>query len=152
MSTIYTLNGKVLKNAANDKWLAKKEAPAGIVLNSSNAIDSWQSGYNGYIIWEGTDYPNTCDLAGKTLQIKITSSITPSTIGQQTGIFLMYGRDTTTSGVGGPNVVYTTETQPGTYTYECASNPAPAAGFGTYLSLGIGDINDADKIELTILD
>lgn len=28
MSTIYTLNGKVLKNSANDKWLAKKEAPA----------------------------------------------------------------------------------------------------------------------------
>lgn len=28
MSTVYTLNGKVLKNAANDKWLTKKEAPA----------------------------------------------------------------------------------------------------------------------------
>jgi len=27
MSTVYTVNGKVLKNAANDKWLAKKEAP-----------------------------------------------------------------------------------------------------------------------------
>lgn len=27
MSTIYTLNGKVLKNSANDKWLTKKEAP-----------------------------------------------------------------------------------------------------------------------------
>ena len=25
MSTVYTLNGKVLKNAATDKWLAKKE-------------------------------------------------------------------------------------------------------------------------------
>lgn len=25
MSTIYTLNGKVLKNSANDKWLTKKE-------------------------------------------------------------------------------------------------------------------------------
>lgn len=28
MSTIYTFNGKVLKNSANDKWLTKKEAPA----------------------------------------------------------------------------------------------------------------------------
>ena len=27
MSTVYTLNGKVLKNAANDKWLTKKETP-----------------------------------------------------------------------------------------------------------------------------
>ena len=27
MSTIYTLNGKVLKNSANDKWLIKKETP-----------------------------------------------------------------------------------------------------------------------------
>ena len=38
MSTIYTLNGKVLKNAANDKWLAKKEAPAGFIMNASNAV------------------------------------------------------------------------------------------------------------------
>lgn len=28
MSTIYTINGKVLKNSANDKWLTKKETPA----------------------------------------------------------------------------------------------------------------------------
>lgn len=27
MSTVYTLNGKVLKNSANDKWLIKKEGP-----------------------------------------------------------------------------------------------------------------------------
>ena len=27
MSTVYTVNGKVLKNAANDKWLIKKETP-----------------------------------------------------------------------------------------------------------------------------
>lgn len=27
MTTVYTLNGKVLKNSANDKWLSKKEAP-----------------------------------------------------------------------------------------------------------------------------
>lgn len=34
MSTVYTLNGKVLKNAANDKWLTKKEvAPGPLVPN-----------------------------------------------------------------------------------------------------------------------
>lgn len=27
MSTVYTLNGKVLKNSTNDKWLTKKEGP-----------------------------------------------------------------------------------------------------------------------------
>lgn len=27
MSTVYTINGKVLKNSANDKWLIKKETP-----------------------------------------------------------------------------------------------------------------------------
>ena len=31
MSTVYTVNGKVLKNAANDKWLTKKEAPAPVL-------------------------------------------------------------------------------------------------------------------------
>jgi len=34
MTTIYTINGKVLKNAANDKWLTKKEvAPGPLVPN-----------------------------------------------------------------------------------------------------------------------
>lgn len=27
MTTIYTVNNKVLKNSANDKWLTKKEGP-----------------------------------------------------------------------------------------------------------------------------
>lgn len=38
MSTVYTLNGKVLKNAATDKWLAKKEVdpfnPLGLPPNT----------------------------------------------------------------------------------------------------------------------
>ena len=39
MSTVYTINGKVLKNAANDKWLTKKEEvdpynPLGLPLNT----------------------------------------------------------------------------------------------------------------------
>lgn len=151
--TVYTYNDKVLKNVATDKWLKKKkEAPAGIVLNSSNAVDAWQSGSNGYVVWEGTDYPAACNLVGKTLQIKITSSITPTTIGKQVGLFFMYAKGTTGVDVGGPNAVYTTETQPGTYTYTCADNVAQGGGYGTYLSLGLGDVNDKDKIELTILD
>lgn len=38
--TVYTYNDKVLKNTATDKWLKKADAPAGIVLNSSNATVS----------------------------------------------------------------------------------------------------------------
>jgi uncharacterized protein (TIGR02145 family) len=38
MSTIYTLNGKVLKNSANDKWLIKKETPA---IDSVLIGDRW---------------------------------------------------------------------------------------------------------------
>lgn len=151
MSTIYTVNNKVLKNSANDKWLTKKEAPSGFVMNASNAVSTYQLG-GYYVIWQGTDYPDACNLSGKTLQIKITSSITPITIGQRSGIFFMYAKGTTGNDVGGPTAVYSTDTQPGTYTYTCDSNPAAAAGYGIYLSIGIGDSNDADKIELTILD
>jgi len=64
MSTIYTLNGKVLKNAANDKWLAKKEAPAGFVMDASNAIYT-QVGTGYYIAWQGPAYPDGYNGNGK---------------------------------------------------------------------------------------
>lgn len=64
MSTVYTLNGKVLKNAANDKWLIKKEAPAGFVMNATNAIIQSNTAN-----WEGPNYPSGYDGEGKTLQI-----------------------------------------------------------------------------------
>ena len=41
MSTVYTLNGKVLKNAANDKWLAKKEGSTFDTITIGNQI--WMS-------------------------------------------------------------------------------------------------------------
>lgn len=41
MSTIYTLNGKVLKNAANDKWLIK--APPPIVYPVTIGSQIWSS-------------------------------------------------------------------------------------------------------------
>lgn len=64
MATIYTINGKVLKNSANDKWLIKKEAPAGFVMDASNAtIESNTAS------WEGPNYPDGYDGEGKTLQI-----------------------------------------------------------------------------------
>lgn len=68
MSTIYTFNNKVLKNSSNDKWLIKKEAPAGFVMNASNAIytpvDMW--GYNLiYVNWEVPTYPDEYNGGGK---------------------------------------------------------------------------------------
>jgi len=42
MSTVYTLNGKVLKNSANDKWLTKKEIdpynPLGLPPNTVRVV------------------------------------------------------------------------------------------------------------------
>ena len=152
MSTIYTLNGKVLKNNANDKWLIKKEAPAGFVMNASNAvsINPISGGTRGTIVWESPTYPEACNLDGKTVQVKITENITANT--PRGGTTFMYAKGTTGNDAGGPNAALITETQPGIYTYTCANNPAPQAGYGVYLSIELGDISDKDKIELTILD
>ena len=64
MSTVYTLNGKVLKNAANDKWLAKKEAPAGFVMNASNATYTLK-GESYWVSWQGPVYPEGYNGNGK---------------------------------------------------------------------------------------
>lgn len=147
MSTVYTVNGKVLKNSANYKWLTKKEAPAGFVLNASNVVNTTGIGDKGLIAWEGPNYPNTCNLSGKTLQVNITSTITANT--DSGGSLLMYSY---VNNSGGPNIAVITETQPGTYTYVCNDNPAESSSFGKYLTLELGNISDIDKIELTILD
>jgi len=41
MSTIYTVNNKVLKNSVTDKWLIKKEAPSFQEITIGNQI--WMS-------------------------------------------------------------------------------------------------------------
>lgn len=152
MSTVYTLNGKVLKNSANDKWLTKKEAPAGFVMNASNVVATWQyeNETRGVVVWEGLNYPDTCNLEGRTLQVKITDTITANSL--RGGQEFMYAKGTTGNDMGGPDAVLITETEPGTYTYTCANNPALSAGYGKYLSVELGDVSDIDKIELTILD
>ena len=147
MSTVYTVNGKVLKNSANNKWLTKKEAPAGFVMNASNAFSTNQmNGTLGIISWKGPNFPDNCNLSGKTLQVKITSNITANT-NSGSSRFMYASVDNS----GGPDVAAITETQPGTYTYVCNNNPA-GGSFGKYLSLELGNISDIDKIELTILD
>lgn len=147
MSTVYTVNGKVLKNSANDKWLTKKEAPAGFVMNASNAVRTNQmNGTLGIIAWKGPNFPDNCNLSGKILQVKITSTITANT-SSGSSRFMYANVDTS----GGPDVAAITETQPGTYTYVCDNNPAEST-FGKYLTLELGNISDIYKIELTILD
>lgn len=146
MSTVYTVNGKVLKNSSNDKWLVKKETPAGFVMNASNVINTLGNpGESGMIVWEGPNFPDYCNLSGKTLQVKITSTITAHSKGSSLFMYSM-----SNSG-GGPNIAAITETQPGTYTYVCDNNIA-GAPFGKYLAIELGNISDIDKIELTILD
>ena len=147
MSTVYTVNGKVLKNSANNKWLTKKEAPVGFVMNASNVINTLGTpGSSGMIVWEGPNFPDYCNLSGKTLQVKITSTITANTDkGSSLFMYVMAN-----SG-GGPTIAAITETQPGTYTYVCDNNPA-GTPFGKYLSIELGNISDIDNIELTILD
>lgn len=147
MSTVYTVNGKVLKNIANYKWLTKKEAPAGFVMNARNVVNTTGigTGTSGIIAWEGPNYPNNCNLSGKTLQVKITSTITANNNGRSRFMYASVNNS------GGPDIAAITETQPGTYTYVCNDNPSESS-FGKYLTLELGNISDIDKIELTILD
>lgn len=78
MSTIYTLNGKVLKNSANDKWLIKKEAPATYKLDDTSLEGYGYAMGNNYIggIWRGPDYPNGWNGSGHKLRITVRNNIT----------------------------------------------------------------------------
>ena len=151
MSTVYTLNGKVLKNAANDKWLTKKEAPAGFVMNASNVVGTSSGGYAG---WAGPANPNAYDGNGKTIQLTVSETIGRNGLG---AIPVFYASGPTG---GGPQAAAFETTngfiQPGTYTLQMAQNPAPGAGYGTYLSIFAQDAellaDTLPKITLTILD
>lgn len=120
MSTIYTLNGKVLKNAANDKWLAKKEAPAGFVMDASNAT------INGnFIYWQSPSYPNGYDGNGKSYTVVNNYSGDVSII---TG--LMYISSNVSSG--GPTAIPVSDMVTGSGTLG-ANLAGTASGFGMYL-------------------
>ena len=133
MSTIYTLNGKVLKNAANDKWLAKKEAPAGFVMNASNVANI--ANYKAF--WEGPNYPSGYDGNGKTLQIIIKESgctfanltlcYVDNNNGQYTGPYAVQAWNN-------PSGDYLVEAPVGTYTVTLSENLA-GGDYGKYISL-----------------
>lgn len=69
MSTVYTLNGKVLKNAATDKWLTKKEAPAGYTKDSAIL-----KGTN-VAVWKSPTFPEPYDGSGHKVSIRIKNNL-----------------------------------------------------------------------------
>ena len=125
MSTVYTLNGKVLKNAANDKWLAKKEAPAGFVMNASNVIIS-----NGYLCWQGPAYPSGYDGQGK--QFIVVNNNSNEQVKANNG--LMYS--TSIAGPGPESISKADILTSSTGTV--MANQAPVAqGYGAYLCIPV---------------
>lgn len=149
MSTIYTLNGKVLKNAATDKWLAKKEAPAGFVMNASNAT-YYSSNNTVYVRWQSPSYPDAYNGNGKQY-ILVNNNSELSGIGH-----FMYGGTGTM--YGGPDAISSTDMNIlGTSTGTLLNNVAyPSYGMTFGLELSSMTIEQAQtyiaNVTITILD
>lgn len=150
MSTIYTINGKVLKNVTTGKWLAKKEAPAGMVLNASNSVGT--SSGNTVTYWNGPNYPEGCNLEGKTIIVTVSESITlpfqswricyaSRTDGQEERLPIIdYQRPA--------NQII----EPGTYTFTALGHTAPSSyNYGKYIALDSINNSDVSKITIQIL-
>lgn len=156
MSTIYTVNGKVLKNADNGKWLTKKEVPV-FVMDASNTIYTTQY----FAFWEAPTYPNACDFDGKSIEVTIKDT------GVSFAIFKLQYSDSSTS-ASGPNAIRWenpdgsgSQSQylitPGTYQLTGLKNLA-GGNYGKYLALSFeGPTNTISpetlaKIEIKVLD
>lgn len=126
--TVYTYNDKVLKNVATDKWLKKADAPAGFVMNASNATITYSSG-SYYASWESPTYPDNYDGNGKHYSI-VNNNDGTTDYGMNTG--LMYASSTTS---GGPTAIPVADIRNiGTTTGSVTANVA-AYGYGKYLTL-----------------
>lgn len=124
MSTVYTLNGKVLKNATNDKWLAKKEAPAGFVMNGSNATYSAKGG-GFYVSWPSPTYPDAYNGGGKRF------ILVNNNVNAPTGNPLLYTDSPSTEG---PQATSSSDMSTlGTSEGVLVDNVAVQAGYGVYL-------------------
>lgn len=141
---VYTYNDKVLVNSANDKWLKEKEAPAGFVMNASNANYTSTGGSWMYLYWEGPDFPNGYDGAGK--QCVIVNN------GQALQNSLMYVNDSLN---GGPNAVNGSDLVTGTTTM-IANAAGAASGYGKYLAIPFNSEEAARSwvanVSITIVD
>lgn len=124
MSTIYTVDGKVLKNSDTGKWLTKKEAPE-FVMDASNAtIDGYMA------IWESPTYPEAFNGDGKTLEVTISSDTEMSTY---TGMPMYYAPANGTNGP--PAVTISLPLTAGVHTFAFSANQSAAYGFGVRLAL-----------------
>lgn len=123
MSTIYTFNGKVLKNSETDKWLTKKEAPAGFVMNGSNATYTL-SGNVYFVSWQGPSYPEAYNGNGKQYILVNNNAEAPNAYN------LMYGNGT--PGEGPTAIIGSSMAVLGTSTGELLNNPAVLGSYGTY--------------------
>jgi hypothetical protein len=142
MSTIYTVNGKVLKNSANDKWLTKKEAPAGFVMNASNVQYNTMGTFT-YAYWEGPNFPNGYDGNGKQCTIVNSNSSAHK---------LMYANEVKG---GGPDAIVSANLVTGTTTM-LANLAGVASGYGKYMSIEFSSEEEARSyianLTITILD
>lgn len=155
---VYTYNDKVLTNSANGKWLKEKEAPAGFVMNASNAHHVRYNNGTPEAIWNGPDYPNGWDGSGLTLKLIVSADIQ---LKSSTGMQIMYAQG---DNVGGPdlvNMIYGDTNRvlhAGTYNLTCLANAAgTASGYGAQISLvnytdagSDGYLDDLSKITLII--
>lgn len=148
MSTIYTINGKVLKNVSTGKWLTKKEAPAGFVMNASNAAGS----YTYHTLWEGPNYPDGWNGEGKTIRMIVSEDVTLT----RNVFSIGYGRTNTDQQefipLIGDQYPAGGIISAGTYTYTGLANQAVSYGFGAYLALVNVDSSEVSKITIQILD
>lgn len=144
MSTVYTLNGKVLKNAANDKWLTKKEEPATYKLDSTTlegyGYGMGESGIGG--IWRGPDYPNGYDGAGHKLRITVLNNITLGlTNDQLRGWYLATAESYTSNGPAAvaPSTYFISNSDAnipaGVYEFDLLHNPYVEGSHGKYIFL-----------------
>lgn len=142
MSTVYTLNGKVLKNAATDKWLTKKEP---FVMNASNATLTMSGSTNAYVSWEGPLYPDSYDGNGKHYIIVNNNTAEETAERMPTG--LMYAGTATG---GGPDAISSSIIRAsGTNTGTLSANPV--SSYGKYFTLNLAGTEEQMAEYLTNL-
>lgn len=146
---VYTYNSKVLTNSATDKWLTKKEAPAGFVMDASNITSSTST----HASWESPGYPDGWNGGGKTLELTVTQDITVSQ-----GMALMYSDAENTNGPVAIDFVWPGggTLSAGKYTFTMSSNVAPTSqGYGKYMIVNAMDDSTSiwlPYISMKILD
>lgn len=151
--TVYTYNDKVLKNTATDKWLKKKEAPAGFVMDASNAEYLFNGGQY-WVSWHSPAYPSAYNGNGK--QYTLVNNNTPSTTSPILTMGLTY---TLESPLGGPRAIESANLLTlGTSTGTLMNNSSVGDEYGVTLSFSCGGATleqvqtFVSNLTITILD